>query len=149
MFQLVLPKMQKLDLHDMWFQQSAATCHTAHVTMDLLRVKLDEHFILRSGAVNFGSLEYFLCGMFKLMSIQTSSLQLKHWKATLKNLFGRYRPKWWKEYANIELSGWDHLRRNRVQHLHEIILKRYIIWTVLSIQIQISCIFRNLYVDFF
>ena len=29
--------MQELDLHDMWFQQNGDACHTALVTMDLLR----------------------------------------------------------------------------------------------------------------
>ena len=37
--------MQELDLHDMWFQQDGATCHTARVTR--------EHFISRSGLVNW------------------------------------------------------------------------------------------------
>ena len=32
-----LPKMQELDLHEMWFLQDGGTCHTARVTMDLLR----------------------------------------------------------------------------------------------------------------
>jgi hypothetical protein len=37
-----LPKMQELDLHDMWFQQDGATCHTARATMDLLRGEFGE-----------------------------------------------------------------------------------------------------------
>ena len=40
-----LSKMQELDLHDMWFQQDGATCHTASETMVLLRGELGEHFI--------------------------------------------------------------------------------------------------------
>ena len=40
-----LPKMQELDLHDMCFQQDGATCHTARITMDLLRGEFGEHFI--------------------------------------------------------------------------------------------------------
>ncbi|XP_054744546.1 uncharacterized protein LOC129248965 [Anastrepha obliqua] len=48
-----LPKMQELDLHDIWFQQDGATCHTARVTMDLLRGEFGEHFISRSGPVNW------------------------------------------------------------------------------------------------
>ena len=32
-----LPKMQELDLHDMWFQQDGATCHTTRVNMTLLQ----------------------------------------------------------------------------------------------------------------
>ena len=43
----VLPKMQELDFHDMWFQQDGAKCHTARVTMDLLKGEFGEHFISR------------------------------------------------------------------------------------------------------
>ena len=48
-----LPKMQELDLHDMWFQQDVETCHTARVRMDLLRGEFGEHFISRSIPVNW------------------------------------------------------------------------------------------------
>ena len=48
-----LPKMQELDFRDMWFQQDGATCHTARVTMDLLRGEFVEHFISRSGPGNW------------------------------------------------------------------------------------------------
>ena len=46
-FNFFLPKMQELDLHDMWFQQDGATCHIARVTMSLLRGEFGEHFISR------------------------------------------------------------------------------------------------------
>ena len=66
------PKMQELDLHDMWFQQDGAICHTARVTMDLLRGEFGEHLISRSGPVNWPPisydlmpLDYFLCGYVK------------------------------------------------------------------------------------
>ena len=59
--------MQELDLHDMWFQQDGVTYHTARVTMDLLRGEFGEHFISRSGPVNWlprsydlTPLDYFL-----------------------------------------------------------------------------------------
>ena len=64
--------MQELDLHDMWFQQNGATCHTALVTMDLLRGEFGEHFISSSRPVNWPlrlcdltPLDYFLCGHVK------------------------------------------------------------------------------------
>ena len=65
-------KVQHLDLHDMWLQQDGATCHTARVTMDLLRGEFAEHFISRSGPVNWQPrscdltpLDYFLWGYVK------------------------------------------------------------------------------------
>ena len=43
-------KMQDLDMHDI--QQRSVTCHTAYVTMDLLRGDYGEHFISLSESVN-------------------------------------------------------------------------------------------------
>ena len=37
----------------MWFQQGCAICHTARVTVDLLSGQFGEHFISRSGPVNW------------------------------------------------------------------------------------------------
>ena len=100
-----LSKMQELDLHGIWFQQDGATCHTACVTMDLLRGQFNENYI----HARFNDLTPLnnLCGaMLKLMSMQASPLQLKHWNTTLKHLLVRYRPKYWTEYTKIGLSGW-------------------------------------------
>ena len=63
-FTFFLPKMQELDLLDMCFQQDGAKCHAARITMDLLRGEFGEHFISRSGPVNWPidltPLDYFL-----------------------------------------------------------------------------------------
>ena len=87
-----------LDLHDMWFQQDGATCHTARIIMDLLRGKSGEHFISRSGPVHWPPrwwdltpLDYFCGAMLKLMSIQIRPLQLT-W-VTGRNV-GKSVPKW-------------------------------------------------------
>ena len=54
--------------------------------------------------VQFNAFRLFFVGvMLKLMSMQTSPLQLAHWKTTVKHLFERYR----QEYAKIGLSGWS------------------------------------------
>ena len=62
-------KMRELDLHNIWFQQDGATCHTACVTMDLLRGEFGKHFISRAGPLNWPPiscdltpLDYFLWG---------------------------------------------------------------------------------------
>ena len=49
----LVPKIQELVFHDIWFQQDGATCHTARLTMDLLRGEFGEHFISRSGPINW------------------------------------------------------------------------------------------------
>ena len=62
--------MQELELHDMWFQQDGATCHTSYVTMDLLRGEFGEHVITPSRPVNWPpkscdltNLDYFFVGL--------------------------------------------------------------------------------------
>ena len=73
----------------MWLQQDGAICHTVRVTVDLLRDTFGEHFISRSEPVNWLPRSYDLpplnsfCGVIlKLISTQTSPLQLMHWKTT-------------------------------------------------------------------
>ena len=80
-------------------------CHTAHA-IDLLRGEFGEHLISRSEPVNWPPLNYIYGAMLELMPILTSLLHMMYWKTTLKHLFVRYRPKCWKEYAKIALSGW-------------------------------------------
>ena len=66
-----LSKMQVFDWHDIWFQEDCVTFHTARVTMDLVRCEFGEHFISRSGTVNWPprscdlTLDYFLFGYVK------------------------------------------------------------------------------------
>ena len=64
--------MQEFHLYDMWFPEDVATCHTARVTMDLWRGEFGEHFISRSGSVNWQPrscdlmpFDYFLWGYVK------------------------------------------------------------------------------------
>ena len=42
--QLLMPEIEARNLHDIWFQQDGATCHTARETMDLLRSRSGEQF---------------------------------------------------------------------------------------------------------
>ena len=75
--------------------------------------------------------------MLKLMSIQTNTHQLTLWKTTFfreipAEMLERVDQNWTKRM--------DHLKH---EHLHAIIFKHQIIWTVLSIYIKISCIFLN------
>ena len=97
-----LTKIQKLDLHVMWFQQDGATCHTAQVARDLLRGELNSP----SKSCDLTPFNYLFGAILKLMSIQTSPLQLMRWKTTLEYLIARYWPKYWKKYAKIKLIGW-------------------------------------------
>ena len=65
-----------LDLHDMWFQQDGATCHTSRITMDLLRGEFGEHFISHSGPVKRSWLrDYVKAHVFTDKSASTDALE--------------------------------------------------------------------------
>jgi len=64
--------MEEEDINDIWFQQDGATCHTANVTIDLLRGTFENRIISRNGDVNWlprncdlTTLDYFLWGAVK------------------------------------------------------------------------------------
>jgi len=42
------PQLEEVDLHNIWFQQDGATCHTARATTELLREKFGDSIISRN-----------------------------------------------------------------------------------------------------
>ena len=74
------------------WQQDGATCRTARVTLDLLRGEFGEHFISRSGLVNWSPrscdltpLGYFLWGYIKAYVFTDKSSSIdgigrQHWR---------------------------------------------------------------------
>ena len=133
----LLPKIQELDFYDMWFQKDAATCHTARVTMDLLRRQLGEHFISPSGPVDWPPrscdimpLEYFQWGYVK-SRVYTDKPALIDALEDNIDAFIREIP---AEMLERVSQNWnkrlDHLQRSRGQHLHEISFKHYMDHTV-------------------
>jgi len=42
------PKLEEVDLYNIWFQQDGATCHTARATTELLREKFGDSIISRN-----------------------------------------------------------------------------------------------------
>ena len=70
--EFVFPKSEEDDMDDIWFQQDEATCHTANVTIDLLRTVFENRIISRNSDVNWPPrscnltpLGYFLWGAVK------------------------------------------------------------------------------------
>lgn len=47
------PQIEDMEIDDMWFQQDGATCHTAGLTIELLRTKFPNRVISRFGDVNW------------------------------------------------------------------------------------------------
>ena len=78
-------KIDEDDMDDIWFQHDGATCHTANVTIDLLRTVFENRIISRHSDVNWlpwscdlTPLDYFLWGAVK------DKCYVNHRKCTVK-----------------------------------------------------------------
>ena len=70
--EFLFPKIEEDEMDDIWFQEDGDTCHTANVTIDLLRTVFENQIISGNSDVNWppGScdlipLDYFLWGAVK------------------------------------------------------------------------------------
>ena len=116
-----LPKMQELELHDTWFQQDGATCDTERVKMGLLRGEFGEHFILRSGPVNWPPgqcevtpLEIFLWGYVKAHNYTDKPVSIEALEDNIEafireitaEMLKRVCQNWTKRMTNLRYSRW-------------------------------------------
>ena len=95
--------------------------------MDLLRGEFGKDFISHSAPNNWPlrlcdltPLGYFCGAMLKLMTIQTSPLELTHWKTKLKH---EIPAEILERVCQNTTKRMDHLKRSRDQHLREVIFK--------------------------
>ena len=49
----LFPKIEEDDMDDIWFQQNGAICHSANVTIDLLRTVFETRKFSRNSDVNW------------------------------------------------------------------------------------------------
>ena len=70
--EFLFPKIEEDDMDDILFQQEGATCHTANVTIDLLRIVFENLITSRNSDVNWPPrscdltpFDYFLWGAVK------------------------------------------------------------------------------------
>ena len=120
-------KMQGLNLYDMWFQQDGATYHTIRVTIDLLIGEFGQHFISRSGPVNWPprscDLGYFLLGYVKanVYTDKPASIDVleDNMEAFIREISGDIL----ERVCQNLTKRMDHLKCSCGQELHEIFLK--------------------------
>ena len=88
-------------------------------------------------------LEYFLWGYVKAHVYTDKPASIDALKDNIEAFACEIPAKMLEGVWQNWIKRMDHLKRSRAQHLHKIIFEHKIIWTVLSIQIKISCIFLN------
>ena len=125
-----LPEMEVLDLHDMWFQQDGATCHTARETMAQLRGEFGEQLISRFGPVNWPPrscdltpLDYFLWGYVKANVYRDKPASIDALEANIHAFIREIPADMCERVCQNWTQRMGYLRRSRGQHLHEIIFK--------------------------
>lgn len=125
-----MPKMEELDMPDMWFQQDGATCHTARESMAKLRAAFGEQFISRFGPVNWPPrscdltpLDYFLWGHVKAHVYRDKPATIDALEANIEAFIHEIPADMLERVCQNWTLRMGHLKRSRGQHLHEIIFK--------------------------
>ncbi|GFV55463.1 transposable element Tc3 transposase [Trichonephila clavipes] len=121
-----IPELNNHDVQELWFQQDGATCHTARVTIDLLKDTFVDRLISRFGPVNWPPrscdltpLDYFLWDYVKsLVYMRISHKRLILWKTTFAVLL---------QMLEKVIENWtsrlDYIRASRGSPMPEIIFE--------------------------
>ena len=150
-FFFFLLKTQDLDMHDIWFQQNGATCHSVRVTMDLLRGECGEHYISRSGPVNWPPiscdsmlLDYILWGFVKAHVYTDKPASNEALKDNIKAFIRKMPAEMLERVGQNWTKLMNHLTRNRGLHFLSL---NYMVRTIASNRDFMH--FSEIYVFFF
>ncbi|GFT96289.1 putative DD41D transposase [Trichonephila clavipes] len=129
-----IPELNNHDVQELWFQQDGATCHTARVTIDLLKDTLGDRLISRFGPVNrpprscdLTPLDYFLWGYVKSLVYADKPQILDHLEDNIRHVIADIRPQMLEKVIENWTSRLDYIRTSRGSHVAEIIFKMIII----------------------
>ncbi|XP_073847016.1 uncharacterized protein [Musca autumnalis] len=125
-----VPELDGMNVDELWFQQDGATCHTAHVTIDLLKETFDERIISRNGPVNWPPrscdltpLDYFLLGYVKSLVYANKPETLGELEANIRGVIAAIRPHMLEKVVENWTSRIGFIRASRGGHMPEIIFK--------------------------
>ncbi|GFW95942.1 DUF4817 domain-containing protein [Trichonephila clavipes] len=114
----------------LWFQQDGAKCHTARVTIDLLKDTFGDRLISRFGPVNWPPrpcdltpLDYFLWDYVKSLVYANKSQTLDHLEDNIRRVIADIRPQMLEKVIENWTSRLDYIRASRCSHIPEIIFK--------------------------
>ena len=127
----LMPEIEARNLHDIWFQQDDATCHTARETMDLLRSRFGEQFISRFGPVDWPPrscditpLDFYLCGYVKSKCFMDKPATIEALEANITEVISEIPT----EVLERVIQNWclrmNELKRSCGQHLKGVIFKK-------------------------
>ncbi|GFV82100.1 putative DD41D transposase [Trichonephila clavipes] len=118
------------DVQELWFQQDGATCHTARVTIDLLKYTFGDRLISRFGPVNWPPkscdltpLDYFLWGYLKSLFYADKPQTLDHLEDNIHRVIADIQPQMLEKVIENWTSRLDYIRASRGSPMPEIIFK--------------------------
>ncbi|XP_073831485.1 uncharacterized protein [Musca autumnalis] len=125
-----IPELDGMNVDELWFQQDGATCHTAHVTIDLLKETFDELIISRNGPVNWPPrscdltpLDYFLWRYVKSLVYANKPKTLGELEANIRGVIADIRPHMLEKVVENWTSRIGYIGASRGCHMPEIIFK--------------------------
>ncbi|GFW38739.1 putative LOC100569746 [Trichonephila clavipes] len=125
-----IPELNNHDVHELWFQQDGATCHTARATIDLLKDTFGDRLISRFGPVNWPPrscdltpLDYFLWGYVKSLVYADKPQTLDHLEDNIRRVIADIRPQMLEKVIENWTSKLNYIRASRGSHMPKIIFK--------------------------
>ncbi|GFX25346.1 uncharacterized protein TNCV_1275061 [Trichonephila clavipes] len=115
---------------ELWFQQGGATCHTARVTIDVLKDTFGDRLISRFGPVNWPPrscdltpLDFFMWAYVKSLVYADKPQTLDHLEDNIRHVIADIRPQMLEKVIENWTSRLDYIRASRGSHMPEIIFK--------------------------
>ncbi|GFT39208.1 putative LOC100569746 [Trichonephila clavipes] len=125
-----IPELNNHDVHELWFQQDGATCHTARATINLLKDTFGNRLISRFGPVNWlprscdlTPLDYFLCGYVKSLVYADKPQTHDPLEDNIRRVIADIRPQMLEKVIENWTSRLDYIRASRGSPMPEIIFK--------------------------
>ncbi|GFX24996.1 transposable element Tcb1 transposase [Trichonephila clavipes] len=127
-----IPELNNHDVRELWFQQDGATCHTARVTIDLLKYTFGDRLISRFGPViwpprscDLTPLDYFLWGYVKSLVYADKPQMFDHLEDNIRRVIADIRPQMLENVIENWTSRLDYIPASRGSPMPEIIFKMF------------------------
>ena len=120
--EFLFTKSEEEDTGNIWFQQDAATCHTAEATFDVLLPVFEDRIISLAELISFGpldltTLDYYLSGSVKYKCYANKSQTIDALKNAIREAICEIQ----LHTIDNVLKNWTDRLASRGSHLHEII----------------------------
>ncbi|GFV79837.1 DUF4817 domain-containing protein [Trichonephila clavipes] len=125
-----IPELSNHDVLELWLQQDGTICHTARVTINLLKDTFGDRLISRFGPVNWPPrscdlrpLDYFLWSYVKSLVYADKPQKLDHLEDIIRLVIADIRPQMLEKVIENWTSRLNYIRASRGSPMPEIIFK--------------------------